>query len=785
MRKKVLSLLSMILCFAMLFTACAPDTDDGETDTTSSETIQNTDADAESSSETAKETATETSTKSETSTETVTATGTTTETIAETETITETETNTEAETETETDTVTDTETEEETILITDVMIGETIEAEYAADFSVSRVFSNDMVVQRGEHIRVWGFAPESENGKKISGEFKGMFADALIENGEWCLTFGARLEADTNGAEMKIYTDKKEIVFSGVLVGDVYMVIGQSNVEYSVSTHLEYTDAATQGGGIDAIDPNSIIRLNCTNNASGGSFPQKGTAEVVKDLKNTKQWTKTTVNDTLPFSALGYYFAREMVERSNNTVPVGIIEIGFSGAPLGSFLPNEVAEALGTDTLDPETGAYQTTGVNAGKGSGRFIYNRHIAPFEKYAIAGLVWYQGESNSAVEEALKFNTTFAALIEHMRGTHNVVNKKFPVIAIEIPSIYSRPSGYQGTWHYMELGKIRSCMGALPQYIDNCYLAVSVDVWSNKGFFNSLHPNCKFEQAGRAADIAESVIFGNKALDEATGPILESHKISEDKLSIVLTFSNVGDGLKTLDGDNEIKGILVLLEKYPGFITKPASKATITGKNQITVTYTKPIKGVAYGSDSPDLYGETLNLCNSFGNPASAFMTPFVDQILSDPNYEGFAPGNFCSTSDSKVGYRAQAIDSLKVNGTDYFPVGKITIGLKENNNTVTVKKGVASVAISGWIGFKYEILMFGYSLDGENGIFKSYPNAPGDAVVAAGGENAMRFTISINTLGLEPGTHTVDYLALVEAKGRLLPVKILSFNLVITD
>ena len=773
MKKSFLSLLSLILCFTMLFTACAPTGVGGETDTTSSETLQNANADTESSAESVTETATETSAKTETATETATVTGTATE----TETITDTETETATETETE--------TEEETVVITDVMIGETIEAEYAADFSVSRVFSDDMVVQRGEHIRVWGFAPESENGKKVSGEFKGMFAEALIENGEWCLTFGARLEADVNGAEMKIYADKKEVVFSGVLVGDVYMVIGQSNVEYSVSTHLEYTDAATQGGGINAIDPSSIIRLNCTNNASGGSFPQKGTAEVVKDLKNTKQWTKTTVNDTLPFSALGYYFAKEMVGKSNNTVPVGIIEIGFSGAPLGSFLPNEVAEALGTDTLDPETGAYQTTGVNAGKGSGRFIYNRHMAPFEKYAIAGLVWYQGESNNAVEEAIKFNTTFSALVEYMRGTHNVVNKEFPVIAIEIPSIYSRPSGYQGTWHYMELGKIRSCMGALPQYLDNCYLAVSVDIWSDKDFFNSLHPNCKFEQAGRAADIAEVVIFGNKVLDEATGPILESFEISEDKLSATLTFSNVGDGLKTLDGGNEIEGILVLLEKYPGFVTKPAAKATITGKDQITVTYTKPIKGVAYGSRSSDLYGETLNLCNSFGNPASAFMTPFVDQILSDPDYESFAPGNFCSTSDSKVGYKAQAIDTLKVSGTDYFPVGKITSGLKENNNTVTVKKGVASVAISGWIGFKYEILMFGYSLDGGYGIFKSYPNEPGDAVIAAGGDNAMRFTISINTLELEPGTHTVDYLALIEAKGRLLPVKILSFNLVVTE
>ena len=99
---------------------------------------------------------------------------------------------------------TSSETEEETTMITDVMIGETLEAEYAADFSVAKIFSSDMVVQRNEHIRVWGFAPESENGKKVSGEFKGMFAEAIIENGEWCITFGARLSADVNGAEMKI-----------------------------------------------------------------------------------------------------------------------------------------------------------------------------------------------------------------------------------------------------------------------------------------------------------------------------------------------------------------------------------------------------------------------------------------------------------------------------------------------------------------------------------------------------------------------------------------------------
>jgi sialate O-acetylesterase len=226
-----------------------------------------------------------------------------------------------------------------------------IGAEYAADFSVSRVFADDMVVQRNEHIRVWGFAPESENGKKVSGEFKGLFAESLIENGEWCLTFGEKLDADIKGAQMRIFTDKKEIVFKDVLVGDVYMVIGQSNTEYSVNSHFIYCDPVTQGGGKDAIDPDSLVRLNRNNNSSGGDFTERGTAYVYKDLQNQKQWTKTTVEDTLPFSAIAYFFARDMAERLENKVPVGVIEAGFSGAPLGAFLPNEIAEKYNT-TVD-------------------------------------------------------------------------------------------------------------------------------------------------------------------------------------------------------------------------------------------------------------------------------------------------------------------------------------------------------------------------------------------------------------------------------------------------
>lgn len=761
MRTRI-AMLSVILILSMLFSACGDLTDvEGGT-----ETVSATDSDTQTATESGLESTdgAATSDTSEVSSQSAT----------ETESSSQSETETESSSQSETETESETETKEETELITDVMIGETLDAEYAANFTVSRVFSDDMVVQRGEHIRVWGFADESENGKKVSGRFKGMFAEAIIEDGEWCLTFGARLEADTAPAEMKIYTDKKDVVFEGVLVGDVYMVIGQSNVEYSVQSHIDNTDPKTQGGGLDAIDPDSIIRLNMTNNSTGGTFPTSGSTEVCRDLTKAKQWTRTTVNDTLQFSALGYYFARHMVERGDNKVPVGVIEIGFSGAPIGCFVPNEVADKLKTDTYNAEKGVYTTTGVNAFVGSGRFIYNRHIAPFERYAIAGVVWLQGASNNAFDEAKKYNETFTALMEHMRGTHNLVNRDFPVLVSELPSIYRKPEGHTGTWHFMDLGTIRSYMGNIPMSLDNCYVAASGDVWADRTYFNSLHPNSKYEQADRLADIAEVLVLGEGDLPAATGPVLKSYKLSDDEKSMVLTFSNVGTGLKTTDGADEVKGIIVLLKEYPGFVYASPTSARITAKDQITVTYSENIKGVAYYAESEDLYGETLNLCNGEGRIASAFCTGFTDKDLSGFAYEDF----------STVSKRASFIDMLRVDGDDYFDVGKVTGQLNEAGGKVTVKKGAGQLLISGWIGYKFEILMFGHSIDRANACLDSYPSAPGQAVIDAGGEYAERFFVYVDISELPVGEHTVDIVALLHYKKDVV-TSFFSFDLVVTE
>ena len=673
------------------------------------------------------------------------------------------------------DTETEESTTEETEMITDVMIGETLDAEYASNFTVAKIFSNDMVVQRGEHIRVWGFAPESENGKKVSGEFKGMFAEAIIENGEWCITFTARLEADTNGAQMKIYTDKKTVTFDGVLVGDVYLVLGQSNAAYTVSNHLAYNDPLTQGGSKNDIDPNSIIRLNRLN-GSGGGYGEKGTDYVYSDLENTKFWVKTTQSETLSFSALGYYFAVQMVEKNPN-IPIGLMQVAVGGAPIVSFLPNDLAEKWEGDYYDNASGTYLSN-VNATH-MGRYLYNCYLAPVQNYAVAGVLWYQGESNNEITESIKYNATFADLMTRLRETHNVVNKNFPIFIVEFPSIYRKPADYSETWHFMELGMIRSYMGSIPTILKNSYVSVSSDLWADDTFYNNLHPNCKYEQAARIAALAEVVINQKGTLEAATGPIFNRVKISNDKKTVIITFTNVGDGLKTADGGNEVLGIVGLDDNYMGHtIVQPVS-ATITAKNQITVVFDTEVKAVAYNYVSDNFYGEEINLCNSFGNPAAAFLSSYTEKELGE-----YTADNFKTTSFSRVKFRKRAIDTLTANGKNLFTVGNVTAELAAAGNRVEIPEGTARVSTYGWIGFDYPIIMFGYSIDGGNAVFNTYPSSATQAVINAGGQYAKRFSVNVPTGELSVGEHTVDILVLVNVSDGIA-VKFFSFTLAVTE
>ena len=216
---------------------------------------------------------------------------------------------------------------------------------------------------------------------------------------------------------------------------------------------------------------------------------------------------------------------------------------------------------------------------------------------------------------------YNEVFSALVSYMRSTHNLINKDFPVYYVEFPSLFQKPSGFTGTWYYMDVGLIRSVMGEIQRVLLNSYQIVSTDLWSDETYFNNLHPNCKFEQAERIAILAAAVNGeGGKTKEQGNGPILVKMEVSEDGKKAVLTYESVGDGLKTTDGGNIVKGF-VIYKKNCSIDVNAKITATITAHNQITIESDTAITGIAYNAITTNVYGVDINLCNSKNIPAGA--------------------------------------------------------------------------------------------------------------------------------------------------------------------
>ena len=645
MKRSFLKIASLVICLAMLlsFAACKNELPEETTTAETSEklaTTVETDSDVTEATSTiqteattiemAETTALETTMPEETTSEETTVT--VTETQAETQTETKTETETETETEAET---------EETFPETNLELG--ADVEYASDFTVSKVFSSDMVIQRGEFVRVWGWADESENGKKVSATFMGYKADALIENGEWEIVFYQTHEANASlGNDLVVYVIvndsaseeesesenesessseiieynetelMKQYVFEDILIGDVFMIIGQSNVQYNVNNYLSAEPNLKWTK--DMLSEDSIIRFNYNSNTQSAGYPTRGTAEVCKDAINGYGWVKPNAGNIGELSAIGYFIAHQITELTDNGIPVGISQFSASGRPLSVFMPNELADELGSDFLDSD-GIYKDNYYKDNAIS-RYMYNHYMYPFERMPIAGLIWYQGEAESAVQLSSVYVERFTALMEYMRSTHNILNEEFPVFYVEFPSVYK----VAGSNQYLDTGRIRACTGMIPLSLSNSYIAVCSDLWDNETDNNNIHPYCKYEQAERVTDLMQAVIYGTKTMDEAVGPTLVSYELSEDMKTIVLKFANYGEGLTTSDGSNIVKGFAAVYNNKLN--DKITVTATITAPDTITVTTNKVLHGVTYNCIAENFFGTDVTLCDSDGTPAHAF-------------------------------------------------------------------------------------------------------------------------------------------------------------------
>lgn len=438
-----------------------------------------------------------------------------------------------------------------------------------ADVKPNILFTDGAVLQRGQKVPVWGTA---NNGEKVTVEFAGQSATSTAAGGKWKVELKP-LKAG-GPFSMKISGDN-EVTVNNVLVGEVWVASGQSNMEWTLNASFQP----------EVEKPKAI-------------FPQirmitaKKAASLTPLDEIQGNWQECTPETVGKFSAVAYYFARDLHAKLG--VPVGIISTSWGGTPAQAWTSAEGFAG------EPELKGYADQLQAAAekppeKGPGPHfpsaLYNAMIAPVVPYGMKGVIWYQGESNAG--QSKQYQTLFPAMIADWRTKWKLGD--FPFLFVQIAPFKGQPPEIREA-QFLTLAKSK-----------NSAMAVTTDY----GDANDIHPKQKEPVGNRLSLAARALAYGEKIV--YSGPLYTAMKVTGSEVEI--SFDSTGGGLVAKDGD--LKGFTIAGADGK-FV--PA-KAVIKGVGVVVSAegVTDP-KAVRYGWDNvPD-----VNLFNKEGLPASPFRT-----------------------------------------------------------------------------------------------------------------------------------------------------------------
>jgi sialate O-acetylesterase len=480
-------------------------------------------------------------------------------------------------------------------------------------------------------VPVWGTA---RDGEKVTVRFDGQSASTTAAGGKWMVKLPPHKEG---GPYELTVTGDNTVTLKNVLVGEVWICSGQSNMEFGF---MGSANAAAEG-------PNANypkLRMFTT---------PKVTAATPRS-EAAGQWVECTPDTVKGFSAVGYFFGRDVHKALN--VPVGMIHTSWGGTPAQAWTSIEglrkdpeladhvkAAEKLQADYAknaatypaelaayneqkkqwDTEIGsAYATTlsawneEVKQAKAGGKplppkpqpakpapvpprspegtsgtptALYNSKIAPLVPYAIKGVIWYQGESNAS--RAREYRTLFPRMIADWREKWG--QGDFPFLFVQIAPYVGQPP------------EIREAQFLTLSKSPNTAMAVITDV----GEANNIHPKQKEPVGARLALAARALAYGEKI--EYSGPLFESAKFDGNRA--IVRFQHTGSGLQAKDGP--LKGFTVAGadKKFVPATAEIVGDTVVVSAPEVTA----PV-AVRYGwATVPD-----VNLYNKEGLPASPF-------------------------------------------------------------------------------------------------------------------------------------------------------------------
>ena len=379
----------------------------------------------------------------------------------------------------------------------------------SAAVTLPRVLGSGMVLQRGLPVPVWGWA---EAGEKVTVSFAGQSKTVNTgDDGKWMVRL-APLQASAEAASLTIQGNNR-ITLDNILVGEVWICSGQSNMEWRLIQGMNAREE------VEAAD-HSLIRLF--------NVPGHTTSPLPRE-KGAGRWQVCAPKSASGFSAVGYFFGRRLLEDLG--VPVGLIGSNWGGTRIEPWVPLEGFESVQElSGLAHEVMQYQSS-TRVGGSSPSAIYNSMVHPLTPFAMRGGIWYQGESNG--NEGTSYYHKKHALVKGWRKVFQNPDLAFYWVQLANYQRESRePAGGEG-WAKIRAAQTRALD------IPGTGMAVITDI----GAANDIHPRNKQDVGWRLAQWALNQTYGRNKL-VPSGPLYKSQEVDGD--SIRLSFRHVGKGL-----------------------------------------------------------------------------------------------------------------------------------------------------------------------------------------------------------------------------------------------
>jgi sialate O-acetylesterase len=489
-----------------------------------------------------------------------------------------------------------------------------------AELTPNSLFTDNAVLQRDMAMPVWGMATA---GATVSVTLDGQTATATAtagQDGKWM----AHLKPHAAGGPftMTITGEGTTLTINNTLVGDVWLCSGQSNMQMQVN------DAANA----------EIVRSQTSNFPTIRllSVPLKGTAQPVDSFD--AKWTPCTPASVGKFSAVAYFFGTELSKApALAKVPIGLIESAFGGSPVEGWIPGPDLASL---ALRPD----QIVGCPLNlPASGMF--NAMIHPLVPCGLAGVLWYQGESNAGKSDL------YAKLLSTMIGSWRTAwaSPDLPFFLVQLPPFAERINGY----YYSGL---REAQAAVARSVPHTDLAVTIDTADG----SNLHPPEKFEVGRRLALLALRDVYHQTVT--ASGPVFQKSSIASDG-SVTLTFDPQGNALASRS-PGQLRGF----ELAGNDGVYHAASGYLDGSSVMLRSDAVPQpQTIRYAWGGVPL----ADLINDSGLPASPFRTDTESIPKDAPEFQTLGADYRIATPDYTLVVSAQGkVTSLVVKGKQFL-------------------------------------------------------------------------------------------------------------------